>query len=55
MTLSRIAAFAVGVVLAIIGLGLIWAAPTVILPNLVVGLVLTLIGVWVFLGLPMTI
>lgn len=53
MTLSRIAAFIVGVILAVIGLSVIWAAPTVILPNLIVGLILTIVGVWVFLGLPL--
>jgi len=55
MTLSRIAAFVIGVALAVIGLMVVYAAPTVFIPNLLAGLLLVIIGVWVFLGLPMSV
>lgn len=55
MTLSRIAAFVIGVDLAVIGLMVVFAAPTVFIPDLLAGLLLVIIGVWVFLGLHMSV
>lgn len=54
MSLSRIAAFIIGLVLAVVGLYLVinglhdlW--------DLVVGAILVIVGVWIFLGQPMSI